>query len=123
MERVVEGRGFGLKLAAAHRVPTRVGESAWVVPGEGFICIMASQPIVAGCDTTARTIKRGMSVVAITRETPGQGTKAYTLFGIAPDGVKRATIRPNGEAPIDVPVVNNVYAYRASTMLHAALRP
>lgn len=119
MERVVEGRGFELKVALAQPVSTTVGEEAWVVPGQHYICIMASKPLVAGCNTTAETTKHGMSVVAGQPAPSGNGRRQYTLFGIAPNGVKHAAVRPKGGRAVIVPVYDNVFAYRASVKLNA----
>lgn len=121
MEAVVEGRGFGLMPAYAQAVKTRTGETAWVVPGKGFVCVMGSEPLVAGCDTTARVAARGMSVVAITPAPLAQDRKAYTLFGVAPDGVERATVRREGGRAVAVPVAHNVFSYRGETNMRASL--
>lgn len=121
MERTVEGRGFGLMFALAHRVPTLVGEDAWVVPGNSFICVMGNQPIAAGCNTTAETIKHGMSVVAIDRPLPRHKTKRYILFGVAPDSVKTVAVKRQDGRRLTVPVFNNVYSYYAPTMIYATV--
>jgi hypothetical protein len=121
MERVVEGRNFGLMFSYAHRVPTSIHQDAWVIPGDGFICVMASKPIVAGCNTTAETIQHGMSVVAIQPPLPHHKGKRYTLFGIAPDGVKTMRIRGVGERRATALVVENVYSYAAPTMMRATI--
>jgi len=120
MENVVEGRGFGLHTSLARKVRTQLGDDAWVVPGNGYLCVMASTPIVAGCNTTSATIAQGMSVVAILPAALGGG-KQYDLFGLAPDGVQEVAVKPDRGQPTLVPVVHNVYSYAASTMLHARL--
>jgi hypothetical protein len=118
MARVVAGRGYGLDFSLAHKVRTTLGDVAWIVPGDGFICVMASTPIVAGCNTTGATIEQGMSVVAILPAPIGRG-KRYDLYGIAPDAVRQVEVTPEGGSSVRVPVVDGVYAYSAPRMLHA----
>ena len=120
VERVVEGRGFGLQTSLARKVRTQLGDDAWVIPGKGYLCVVASTPIVAGCNTTAATIAQGMSVVAILPATFGGG-KQYDLYGLAPDDVQEVVVQPENAPALRVPVVHNVYSYAASTMLHARL--
>jgi hypothetical protein len=121
METVVETQNFGLMFEFAQRIRTRIGEGAWVVPGNGFICVMGGQPIVAGCNTTSETIKHGMSVVAIELPLARYKAKRYLLFGVAPDRAKEVTIRVEHGKRDVVLVVNNVYSYRASAMIYATL--
>jgi hypothetical protein len=121
MEKTVEGRGFGLMFELAHRVPTLLGEYTWIVPGDGYICIMANRPIVAGCNTTLETIQRGMAVVAIHPPLPHHSAKRYVLYGIAPDGVHTVVVKPEHGRRAIARVLNNVYSYRASTMLYTTL--
>lgn len=119
MERVVEGRGFELRVALAQPVSTSVGEEAWIVPGKHYICIMASEPLVAGCNTTTETIKHGMSVVAGQPAPSGNGRRQYTLFGLAPNGVRHAAVKPKGGRAVVVSVYDNVYTYRSAVKLNA----
>jgi hypothetical protein len=121
MERTVEAGDFGLVTRFAHEVPTAIFENAWVVPGTGYICVMASEPLVAGCNTTAQAIRHGMSVVAITPSAQGGRRKTYTLFGIAPDGVGQVLVREQAGKQAVVEVHDNVYAFRASRMVYSKL--
>jgi hypothetical protein len=121
IEKAVEGRGFGLILTLGHRVPTLLGEYVWVVPGNGFICIVGNQPVVAGCNTTVETIQHGMSVVAIDPPLSRHKAKRYILYGVTPDHVKAVAVKREDGRRTTVPVVNNVYSYRAPTMIYAKL--
>jgi hypothetical protein len=122
MEITVESGNFGLMYEFAQRTRTRIGLDAWVVPGAGFICVMRAPKVVAGCNSTAETIKHGMSVVAIDPPSGPHRPKRYVLVGIAPDGVKAVAVRGEDGLRAIVRVVDNVYAYRASTMVYATLR-
>jgi hypothetical protein len=121
MEEVVEAADFGLRPEGARKVRTRIGIDAWVVPATGFVCVMGSRPLVAGCDTTERTIRRGMSAVAIVPSAFDRSQKRYQLFGLAPDGVERVAVRTEGGRRAQVPVIDNVYSYEAATMVRARL--
>lgn len=124
MERAVEGEHFGLMFQFAQEVSTHAGVNAWIVPGNGFVCVMRASkdlPIAAGCNTTAETLKHGMSVVATDPPLRGHKDKRYLLLGIAPDGAKSATVKIEGGGRVTVPVINNVYAYRAHYMMYAKL--
>lgn len=122
MEATVEPGHFGLMYEFAQRTSTNTGADAWVVPGSGFICVMRAPKVVAGCNSTSETIRRGMSVVAIDPPSRPHGPKRYFLLGIAPDGVKAVAIKGEDGSHAVVPVINNVYSYGASTMVYATLR-
>lgn len=122
MERTVLLRNFGLMYQFAQRVRTQVGADAWIVPGEGYICVMRAPGGVAGCNTTAETINQGMSLVALDSAPHDRNDrKRYLLLGIAPDGVRKVTVRTEGGIEVTVPVIDNTYAYRAGRMMHATL--
>ena len=121
MGRAVETIDFGLVYSQARRVRTRIGRPAWVIPGRGFICVMGSEPIVAGCNTTAQTVKEGMSVVAIVRSPFVGGGKRYELYGVAPDGIDEVAVATGDGRKARVPVVDNVYSYEATSMIRARL--
>ena len=121
MEEVVEGPGIQLRTDGAQKVRTRIGIDVWVVPGAGVVCVIGGSPLVAGCDTTERTIRRGMSAVAIVPSPLDPAKKRYLLFGIAPDGVPKVAIRTDGGRRAEAETVYNVYSYEAPTMIHARL--
>jgi hypothetical protein len=118
MERTVEPINFGLVYRYAQLVHTATGADAWVIPGHGYMCVLGGHPIAAGCDTTSETIRHGMSVVAIS---PSHSSpQRYLLLGLAPDRAREAIIEA-GDSRYRVPIVNNVYAVRASTMPRSRL--
>lgn len=116
MERAVEAVNFGLLFQFAQRVRTEAGVDAWVIPGRGYMCVLGGRPVVAGCNTTDQTIKNGMSVVAVA---PRSSRKRYLLLGLAPDRARAAIVEVNGGRRYRVPIVDNVYAFRASAIPRA----
>jgi hypothetical protein len=118
--RTVAGQGFNLMLERAQRVWTTVGENAWVVPGDGYICVMRDETAVAGCNTTQETIREGMTVVIRNQGRIPAGSKRYLLLGIAPDGIKAAKLVARSGHVLTVPVIDNVFAARSVTLIRPA---
>jgi hypothetical protein len=121
IEATVEANALGLNLDLAQRVATDTGVGAWLVPGNGFVCIFRDETSSAVCDTTARAIKQGMTLV-LYRPPARAGARpdGYLALGLAPDGVERVRMQAGASTTV-VPVVDNVYALRARAPMRAEL--
>jgi hypothetical protein len=99
---------LGVNLTLARRVRTRVGEDAWVVPGDGFVCVIRDLTATAACNTTRETIAHGMSLLE--RSRLGHD---YLLLGVVSDDVWRVRVVSGRGMVATVPVSRNVFAYRS----------
>jgi len=99
-------RPLGVNLALARRVRTGAGEDAWVVPGDGSVCVIRDLTATAGCNTTREAIAHGMALLE--RDPLAHG---YLLLGIVPNSVRRVRVRSDRGVVATVPVSRNVYAY------------
>jgi len=114
-------RPLGLNLDLARRVSTRIGVAAWIVPGNGFICVIRDITGTAGCNTTEETIAHGMSLLETEREVQPVRSSQYILLGIAPDKVTRVDVIPDVGKAQTVSVHDNVFAYRSALPVRARL--
>jgi hypothetical protein len=111
-------RPLGVNLSLAREVRTRVGEDAWVVPGDGFVCVVRDLTATAGCNTTRETIAHGMSLL----ETRPLAPRDHLLLGVVPDDVRRVRVVSDRGVVATVPVSRNVYAYRGPAPVRAVVQ-
>jgi hypothetical protein len=99
-------RIYGANPALARRVqglPKDV--QAWLVPGNGSLCVVADGG--ASCGPDAALIKYGLAVES------GSGTGPQSIAGVVPDGVSSVTITLADGRAQDATVVDNGYAATA----------
>jgi len=113
---VSTSRPLGLYLSLGRRVVTPGGVIAWVVPGDGNICVVHDGTATAGCTSTQEAIRHGMSLGE--KETSFAGP-SYLLLGLVRDGVRAVEVFPDNRPPLLVPVIHNVYAYLGSAPARA----
>ena len=111
----------GVNLDLAHRVTTSVGIDAWVLPGDGIVCVARDITGTIGCNSTANTIRQGMTLEEQQQPQPGQHGNRYLLLGIAPDNVKTVAIHPDHGPPQIAQIAHNVYAYLGRSPAHIRL--
>jgi hypothetical protein len=97
----------------AHRLATRRG-TIWLTDLRRATCIVQARDGALACDTTAHVARRGLvlTVYAVTHDRPHD----FVLFGLAPDGVRRARLH-DGDRVRAVAVRGNVYAAGSSRPL------
>jgi hypothetical protein len=90
----------------AHRLTTPHG-ALWLVDLRRATCIIRARDGALACDTTAHVAHRGLvlNVYAVTRGRRHD----FVLFGLAPDGARRARVRI-GHRVREVAVRGNAYA-------------
>jgi hypothetical protein len=102
---------LGLQPHLAQRVATRTGAVAWIVPGNGILCLFQDRTGAHDCNPTSEAIRHGMTLVVFEPpERPEATPKRYLVLGAAPDRVE--TVRIRSRTVIRAPVVDNVYALR-----------
>ncbi|HXE45082.1 MAG TPA: hypothetical protein VN635_07780 [Conexibacter sp.] len=113
---------LGLNLNLSHRIRTRLGITAWVVPGDGYICVVQDATATSACDSTQGVVENGISVLKKLPPTsaPRLGPR-YLLLGMAPDDVRIVRILPDRGQPTAVPVQQNVFVSLSSTPVRAAV--
>lgn len=85
-------------MSLAHRLPMHSLAPFWVVPGDGFLCILIEQEphsVSSACATTSEAFTHGLAITLL----DGQG-RGRTVVGIAPDGPRRAVLQGNGIADV-----------------------
>jgi hypothetical protein len=84
----------GIDANLAHRLPVRGRAPFWVVPGNGFLCILIEQEVhsvSSVCATTSEALMHGVSITLLNPRGHGR-----TVVGIAPDGPREAVLQGNG---------------------------
>lgn len=104
---------LGLNADLAQRVDTPTGTVVWVIPGNGFVCILRETALGPGyaCSATKETIRHGIDLAWFDDGRTDGVTPGRVVVGIAPDDVQRATLR-TGQTKVTVPVVESVFARR-----------
>jgi hypothetical protein len=99
-------RIYGANAALARRVEgLPQGVDAWLVPGNGSLCLVTNDG--ASCGPDATLIKYGLAAES------GSGSGAQSVTGIVPDGVTSVTITLANGSRQDTTVVDNGYAATA----------
>jgi hypothetical protein len=96
-------RRFGLDPSAA-RVLTRIdGNRLWLVPGNGFACLVVEEPAPSGavtinCETEAVVLRAGL-----------RANDGKTIYGVLPDGIDRIEVTDDDGFRHVEPVSHNAY--------------
>jgi hypothetical protein len=101
----------GVSFEDAHRLQTSRG-ALWLTNLRRATCVVQARDGALACDTTAHVARRGLvlNVYAVTR---GGRMHDFVLFGLAPDGTRRARLRV-GDHRREVVVRGNAYAAGAA---------
>jgi hypothetical protein len=106
----------GANRGLAHHVAGPAGTSAWVVPGRGSMCILASwargEQSGARCSENATAVSGRLDLTLTSVSTAG----AQLLAGLVPDGVSQVVVHLRSGAEQQAPVSENVYI----SVLHSA---
>lgn len=99
-------RMYGANPALARRVQgLPQGVEAWLVPGNGSLCVVTSGG--ASCGRDAALDKYGLAIES------GSGSGPQSIAGVVPDGVRSVTITLANGSQQDANVVDNGYAATA----------
>lgn len=96
-------RIYGANLALARRVQgLPQGVEAWLVPGNGSLCLVTNGGATCGRDATIN--EYGLAIES------GSGSGPQSVAGVVPDGVRSVTITLVDGSEQDATVVDNGYA-------------
>jgi hypothetical protein len=117
VRRVLRTPTSGMSWSLARRIAVPLPGSYWMVPGDGYLCIVArADPASPGvgttCTPTAQAIEHGVVYVSITPPNPAAHVAPSRLVvGVAPDGVREVLVHTRGLVA-KVPVVDAVFMRR-----------
>jgi hypothetical protein len=110
IEQTDERAGLDLELDLAQLVETDYEQQAWVVPGQGKVCILRVDASSAACADNPDFARRGTSLrIPARTERNGRRIDVELLLGLVPDRARVEVIR--GGTRIRVRVRDNVFAY------------
>jgi hypothetical protein len=115
-ERFLRKPIFGSNWSLARRIPVKAEGTYWLVPGNGYLCIiskgvMDGPGVNATCTNTAQAIMHGIATTSITP--PGTSHSVRLIVGVAPDGTREALVHTRG-AIAGVRVRHTAFALRDS---------
>lgn len=105
---------LGLRFGSARHVVAPNGVGLWVVSGRSVTCMFRAVNIAGTCSPTAEAYRHGL-LLELYKLDKGHGRRptTFTVFGIAPDGVRSVAGQAGGQ-PIEIPVVHNAFSATAS---------
>lgn len=116
VQRVLRAPTFGLNWKLAERIPVALPSAYWLVPGNGYLCIVARESMGVGttCAPSSEALVHGIASITITPFRPTPGVRPSRLIvGVAPDGTHEVLVHTRGEVDTG-PVVNEVFVLRDS---------
>lgn len=105
-----EPRPLGLHFDQARRAEMPNGAVLWLVVGRGVACLFREVTATVACRTILQTYRQGivLQVFKMSRSRGKARPSRFMVFGIAPDWVKRVTLKI-GRRRHSVRVRNNAY--------------
>lgn len=116
VQRVLRAPTFGLNWKLAQRIPVALPGAYWLVPGNGYLCVVARESLGVGttCAPSSEALQHGIASITITPFRPTRGVRPSRLIvGAAPDGTREVLVHTHG-AVETAPVVNEVFVSRDS---------
>jgi hypothetical protein len=115
---VVRTPSLGMNLDLAQRIPVAVAGTYWLVPADGYLCVMHHGSLgipAAGmnCAPVADAVTHGVANVAIGPDAPGSARRVRLIVGMTPRGARKVLIRTRGSTTT-VPVEGDVFVLRDS---------
>jgi hypothetical protein len=110
---VIPASTYGINFAFAQRIPIRSQRGFWVIPGDGFLCIVSKEAdgsIGQVCAPTSVVIKHGLASVVIDGQMH-QDPPTRIIVGIADDRSQRVRIL-TGHLTRSAIVDDNVFLLR-----------
>lgn len=98
---------YGMNWDLAQRAPISPMAKLWLVPGSGFLCILAlfgeDKILRQSCSPTRMAVASGVAIVTINAHPRKSPSGSRSMIGIAPDQAKQVVVRTGGSV-IDRPV-------------------
>jgi len=106
------GQHFGVNpsLARAIKAPDGSGETWYVVPGNGAVCLVASFDL---CGTTAQAKAGTVWASEVPGTPPYPPDLSEKFVGLVPDGADTVVVRNHDGTTSSAPVANNTYSVDA----------
>jgi uncharacterized membrane protein len=105
---------YGMNWTLAQRLPVNIRTRMWVVPANGYLCLVSQQKaqiVGTTCDTNERTLSHGVATTFLSDESMGARRTRRIVVGVAPDRVRFVVVRTQ-RSVATVPVVGNVFVLR-----------
>jgi hypothetical protein len=115
-QRILGTPTFGLNWRLAQRIPVALPGAYWLVPGNGYLCVVAQEGMGVGttCAPTSEAVEHGIASITVTPPGPASHIPPSRLIvGVAPDGAREVLVHTHG-AIATVPVVDEVFVLRDS---------
>ncbi len=110
--------GFGLDLQGARR---SAGTGAWLIPGEGELCIAVEDPEGIGMSCASAAVAAHGGLAFVERSDDGGPS---TIVGAAPDGMTQANAHAgDGSILATAQVQDNTYVVRGQGISGASTAP
>jgi len=101
---------YGMNPALAQRMPT-AAKASWVVPANGYLCIVGREPgsiVNVTCARNRRAVARGLASVSLYT---ASRSRRRLIVGVAPDRARAMRVRTGGSVAI-VPVTEGTFVLR-----------
>ena len=84
------GMAYGMNWRLAYKVPLPIRGGLWLVPGRGFLCLVAHSgaSVSQACTPTKSALRHGIYFAFL----PPVGAKWRTVVGVVPDGAPTAQV-------------------------------
>lgn len=90
---------YGMNWKLARRLPIKAFVHIWVVPGNGFICLISQQTQASAgtiCETTHEALNHGIATIFLSGGGVDITPLRRTIVGIAPDGTREVIANTQG---------------------------
>jgi hypothetical protein len=117
-QRILRKHAFGINWNLARRIPTKLEGSYWLVPGNGYLCVI-SQGVMHGrgvgttCAQTAEAVAHGIADISIAL--PGTPHRARLIVGVAPTRAREVLVHTQGKVSVAA-VHQGVFVLRDSIL-------
>jgi hypothetical protein len=118
VRKILRQPNFGASWALAQRLTIDIPIQVWVVPGQGFLCIIdrqAESVVGVGCTPTRNARRHGLTTTLLDPPSSSQGYGRRFTFGLAPDGTREMLVETHGSMTT-TPVKNGVFLLRDRAM-------
>lgn len=109
----IAGTNWGL----AQRVPVALPGAYWLVPGNGYLCIvgqadLASPGVGTTCARTEQAVEHGVATVTLAPPSAAvRIAKPRLVVGVAPDGAREVLVHTRGVV-VTAPIVESAFVLR-----------
>ena len=107
---------FGVNWDLAQRIPSGLSGAYWLVPGDGYLCIVSRIPTTPGagtaCNETWRARREGLATISFATS-DGTSRPVREMLGVTRDGARKVVVY-TGSAVRTIPVSDGIFGLRDS---------